>query len=150
MAETERHEPAQSGANSSIDDSAGWRPWVIAGCVGAMLIFVGAVAVLYLEWVHVEAPTSMIIVSADAARDTATVTVTPLRGTIKNALQAQIKNGVNHRLRFHVPPGWYSVAVRGENNELIWPEQREATEFDLAPHTQAYIALPKASQSRSE
>jgi hypothetical protein len=145
MAETETFTPMKAAANSEASSDA--RSWVMVGCIGAVFLFVGSVAVLYVEWVRADDPTCMIIVAGDAARENATVTVTRLNGAKQSALHAQFKQGPDNRLRFHVPPGSYSVSVRDEKNDLI-PMQRGRAEFDLPPHTQAFIELPATDRSR--
>ena len=84
------------------------RRWAVIACVLALSIFIGSIAVLYVQWFHYDNPTALIVVEGDASLDDAEIIISQLG---RAPLRAQLKNGADHRLRFHVPPGRYSVSI---------------------------------------
>ncbi len=98
------------------------RGWVVLAGLAAISLFVGAVAILYVQWVRNEDPNANITLQGDAQLDEAIVTVTALGGTGLEPVIAKFKEGKNHRLRFHLPPGTYNVVVRDSAHRLLFPD----------------------------
>ena len=98
------------------------RGWVVLAGLAAISLFVGAVAILYVQWVRNEDPNANITLQGDSQLDEATVTVTAIGGIGQEPITARFKEGKNHRLRFHLPPGPYNLVVRNSAHALIFPE----------------------------
>ena len=123
---------------------------VIAGCVAAALLFVGAVTMLYVKWIHADNPSCLIVVVGEEGLDDATVTVTPLHATHMQPLHAQFKEGFGHRLRFHVPPGVYSVTVRNAANELLFPAWPHMGDLELGPDMKGLVQVRAGSSPATQ
>ena len=87
----------------------------------ATFVFLTAVAILYTQWLRSDNPVALILVEGSEALDDAMVMVRPLGGANREPLMAQIKDGLDHRLRFHVPPGFYTVTVSRADRPLLKP-----------------------------
>jgi hypothetical protein len=150
MHETRPSEPeVSSGASQGAAKAPHRRrahAWVIAGCTLAVLIFLGAVAILYWEWAVHENPSAVIIFQGDATLDEATVRITPIGAARRVPLEGQVKAGIGHRLRFHVPPGRYDVTVWAEGRAIFQKE------FQVEPLAPVYIGpeSPPANQAANE
>jgi hypothetical protein len=113
------------------------RRWAIIACILALSIFIASIVVLYLQWFHYENPTGLIVVEGDASLDDAEIIVSQLG---RSPLRAQLKTGTDHRLRFHVPPGHYTVAVQIKGRPVMKPG-----ELYVEPHTPMYVSLERPS-----
>jgi hypothetical protein len=84
---------------------------VVFACILAMLLFVGAVVLLFQTWLPRQNPNTMIVIQGDERFDGAIVTVNPAAPGVEK-MTATITSEDNYRLRFHLPPGAYTVAIR--------------------------------------
>lgn len=84
---------------------------VVVACLGALLLFAGAVVLLFHTWLPRQNPNTMIVIQADERLDGAIVTVNPVMPGVP-PITATITREDNYRLRIHVPPGPYNVAIR--------------------------------------
>jgi hypothetical protein len=113
------------------------RRWAIIACILALSIFIASIVVLYLQWFHYENPNGLIVVEGDASLDDAEIVVSQLG---RAPLRAQLKSGTDHRLRFHVPPGHYSVAVQVNGRPVMRPG-----DLYVEPRTPMYVSLARQS-----
>ena len=107
----EPHDPLHTHANG--EEPPRTRRIVLFSCAMAIVVFIGAVGVLYSGWIGHENPNGLIIVQGDSSLSEAVVTLRPLNHDTRSSLRAQFKNGVDNRLRFHVPQGRYEISVQG-------------------------------------
>lgn len=84
---------------------------VVFACILALLLFVGAVVLLFHTWLPRQNPDTMIVIQGDPRFDGAIVNINPI-GTGAEPLTATISGEDNYRLRFHLPPGAYNVVIR--------------------------------------
>ena len=108
-----------SGNNSGAsppygEESPNLRRIVLVGCAIAIVLFIAAVGVLYSGWFGQENPSGLIVVQGESSIADALVTIRPIDNQTRAPLQAQFKNGIDNRVRFHVPQGRYEINVRGE------------------------------------
>ena len=120
------------------------RGWIILAGLAAFGLFVAAVAILCVQWLQNENPNAIMILQGELRLDEATVIVTPLSGSSRELLTAQFKDGRNHRLQFHLPPGAYNIFVRDSTGNLMFPEKPDR-EYLLDAMIPLFIRLQLAS-----
>lgn len=116
------------------------RGWIILAGIAAFGLFTLAVAILYVQWLRNENPTASITLQGESWLDEATVTVTPHGASSNESLMAHFKDGRDHRLQFHLPPGAYSIVVRDTAGKLMFPESPNR-EFQLDALKPLFIRL---------
>ena len=127
--------PAAGETTTPVDDVPNPVPKVprpplrlVLACLAALALFVGSVALLYYTWLPRQNPNAMLIVIGNADYEGAEVTVVP-RGSASGAITAKIRPDDDYRLRFHVPPGLYSVTIRKAGRQTIVIENAETRGF---------------------
>lgn len=84
---------------------------VVFACILALLLFIGAVVLLFQTWLPRQNPDTMIVIQGDPRFDGAIVSINPIAAGAE-PLTATISSDDNYRLRFHLPPGAYNVVIR--------------------------------------
>lgn len=119
------------------------RGWIILAGLAAFGLFVAAVAILCVQWLQNENPNASVTLQGELRLDDATVIVTPLSGSSRESLMAHFKDGRDHRVQFHLPPGDYNIVVRDSTGKLMFPEKPDR-EFLLDAMKPLFIRLQLA------
>jgi hypothetical protein len=121
--------PAPAEA-SAAPHPTGVRPWVVAlGILSTVVITLLAISLLYYKWYKAEEYQTTIVVWAPDEWKGATVEVTG-GGLPPQGLSRELTEADHLLIRFHVPPGAYTVRVLRDGQTLA---QRDPTRA-LAPH----------------
>jgi hypothetical protein len=138
--------PTASDIASSFDNeleqpSRRVRSCVIAGCIAAVALFLGALAVLFVQWAIHENPNAIIFVQADEPLDDATVTISPIGGRARESLIGKFNAGEKPHVLFHVPAGNYTVNVRNARGEILFPLGSDQGEIRAFANAQSLLML---------
>ena len=120
------------------------RGWIILAGLAAFGLFVAAVAILCVQWLQNENPNASVTLQGELRLDEATVIVTPLSGSSRESIMAKFKDGHDHRLQFHLPPGAYNIFVRDSTGKPMFPESPN-NEFLLEAMRPLFIRLQLTS-----
>jgi hypothetical protein len=122
--------------------------WAVLACILVLTIFLASIGILYYQWFHHDNPTGLIVVEGDASLDEAVVIISQYQAPAAQAvpvLRAPLSSGgADHRLRLHLPPGHYTVAVEIGGRRLpLKPD-----EVDVEPRQPLYVSLTRLTASR--
>jgi hypothetical protein len=96
-------------------------PGIVVACIVALLVFVGAVALLYWTWLPRQNPNAMIVVQGNEQFLGAEITAEPMDAT-SPPVTAAMTDADNYRMRIHVSPGLYRVTIRQNGRVLAMDE----------------------------
>jgi len=96
---------------------------VTVGILATTILSVLAISLLYYRWAKRPDPEAMIVVWADDDKAWDGATVTVRGGSLGAPLTYQLRADENLIVRFHVPPGDYSVRVTAKDGHVLGQRQ---------------------------
>ena len=144
-AQSDPNHPLDYRAGGSGPRGRGGQKLPIFACIVALSIFASSLKMLYSSWIGRENPNGMIVIQGDPSTADAAITITSADRPGKLSLSAKITEGVEHRLRFHLPPGRYNIditegGVHHPARSAVDVKTSEATFITLTPVATSTLA----------
>lgn len=113
------------------------RAWLIRLLIiAAAVLFIGTISLLYFRWLHIQEPTSVLVLNGTDALEGATVQLTGVN--LADPITATFTESDRYTLKFFLEAGSYSISIKRGGTLLQAPE-----EFSLPGRTQLTVNLAR-------